>query len=266
MITQREISQFAFRQRMSDKVIEKDYVITWLLLGLANSPLQEHMAFKGGTALKKIYFPNYRYSEDLDFTLTKDIDPAAILGALSETLKQLGRSRGFQFDLPQEGIEKRTDSMTVYVSFVGPLQAKLGVRDIKVDFTLSEKLLFPLHAMPIQSPYSDAVDRKVVTYSLEEVLAEKLCAIIGRTEPRDVYDAHYLFGLREIDFPAIPEAFKKKASSKGIDPSRLSTVLVQREATIATMWEKRLRHQVQDLPHLEEVLRELRRKLREYDI
>lgn len=60
MITQREVSQLAFRTQMSDRVIEKDYVLTWLLAGIADSSLADHLAFKGGTALKKIYFPDYR--------------------------------------------------------------------------------------------------------------------------------------------------------------------------------------------------------------
>ena len=64
MITLREVSQRAFQEKMSDRVIEKDYVLTWILMALADSPLAELLAFKGGTALKKIYFPGYRYSED----------------------------------------------------------------------------------------------------------------------------------------------------------------------------------------------------------
>jgi len=68
MITQAEISKTAHTEQASERIIEKDYVITWLLLGLADSVLKNSLAFKGGTALKKIYFPDYRFSEDLDFT------------------------------------------------------------------------------------------------------------------------------------------------------------------------------------------------------
>lgn len=53
MIPQAEISKLAFREGMSDKVIEKDYVITWILLALASSDLKDFLVFKGGTALKK---------------------------------------------------------------------------------------------------------------------------------------------------------------------------------------------------------------------
>lgn len=264
MITQREVSKKAFREKVSDKVIEKDYVLTWLLLALADSPLRDLVGFKGGTALKKSYFPDYRYSEDLDFTVVRDADSAAILRVLSETLTDLARSQGFQFDLPEGRVEKRADSLTAYVSFVGPLQAGMGSRDVKVDFTLTEQLVYPIEPRLIMSDYSDAVVRKLSTYSLEEVLVEKLCALIGRTEPRDVYDAHFLLERCDLDLEGVAHAFETKAASKKVDPDRLKEVLDRKQRTLAKMWETRLRHQVRGLPHFEEVVRELSRKLRRY--
>ncbi|MHB1463830.1 MAG: nucleotidyl transferase AbiEii/AbiGii toxin family protein [Thermoleophilia bacterium] len=249
---------------MSDKVIEKDYVITWILLALADSMLADSLAFKGGTALKKIYFPDYRYSEDLDFTLTREIANDELLHELSNTLSQLAKEQGFQFAIPEEKIEERTDSLTAYVNFVGPLQARLDSRSIKVDFTLSEKLIFPVDAKEIHSRYSDAAIRSLPAYSLEEILVEKLCAIIGRTEPRDIYDVNYLFGMSNIDFHKIPDAFREKAEFKGIDPSRLKETLNDKKDKYARMWESRLKHQVKELPHLEETMRGINRDLRKY--
>ena len=142
MISQREISQIAFKQRKLDKVIEKDYVITWLLLELANSSLKKSLAFKGGTALKKIYFPNYRYSEDLDFTRFEGVADNALVDGFRVLLNKLAKSQAFQLDLKAEKIERRSDTLTFYVDYTGPLQAQLGSRDIKVDITLGEQLLF----------------------------------------------------------------------------------------------------------------------------
>ncbi|MCL4473907.1 MAG: nucleotidyl transferase AbiEii/AbiGii toxin family protein [Actinobacteria bacterium] len=251
---------------MSDKVIEKDYVITWILLALSDSSLKEFLVFKGGTALKKIYFPDYRYSEDLDFTLRKEIANKELLARLDATLDALAKEQGFQFDIPPEKIEERADSLTAYVNFVGPLQARLDSRSIKLDFTLTEKLIFPIEAQKIHSPFSDAVRKKFATYSLEEILVEKLCAIIGRTEPRDIYDVNYLFGVGDIDFHKIPDAFREKAEFKGIDPERLSGSLNDKKDKYERMWETRLKHQIKHLPHLAEVLRELNRNLRKYDL
>ena len=70
MIKASEIHRKSDALNVSDKQIEKDYVITWILRGLAaNNLLSTNLAFKGGTVLKKVYFEDYRYSEDLDFTL-----------------------------------------------------------------------------------------------------------------------------------------------------------------------------------------------------
>lgn len=55
------------------KSIEKDYVLSWILIGIAKTKVYDILSFKGGTALKKFYFPDYRFSEDLDFTLLKDL-------------------------------------------------------------------------------------------------------------------------------------------------------------------------------------------------
>jgi len=52
-------------------VVEKDYMLSWLLAGISNHPLlSSKWIFKGGTCLKKCYFETYRFSEDLDFTIT----------------------------------------------------------------------------------------------------------------------------------------------------------------------------------------------------
>lgn len=264
MITQREISQLAYREGISEKVIEKDYCLTWLLTAIAESSFSDILAFKGGTAIKKIYFPDYRYSEDLDFTVLAGTDPEQLITETNKVLRLLSKSQGFQFAIPEEKIERRSDSLTLYINYVGPLQARLDSRLIKVDFTLSEKLLFPIDKKPIHSSYSDATESKPFpTYSLEEILTEKLCAIIGRTEPRDIYDAAFLFDL-DLDFYRIPDAFREKVAFKGIDHKRISTILDEKKSKFSRMWQTRLADQIKDLPHMEEIMRRLQRDLKEH--
>src|SRR4051812_31536334 len=70
MIHKREILQIAARTGLSAQVIEKDYVLGWLLAGIyQHEAFRSSWIFKGGTCLKKCYFDTYRFSEDLDFTL-----------------------------------------------------------------------------------------------------------------------------------------------------------------------------------------------------
>ena len=266
MISQREISKIAFRQHKLDKIIEKDYVISWILLGLAGSRLKESFAFKGGTALKKVYFPDYRYSEDLDFTLLGDLEEKVLIDGFRAVLRELEKSQDLLFELKEERIERHINTLTFYVDFVGPLLARLGSRNIKIDFTLIEKLVFSVEEKIIKAPYSDCkgLKRKSKTYSLEEVLTEKLCALIGRTEPRDLYDTHSLFNLGNLKYHEVAEGFRVKAETKKIDSRRLSSIFRQKEATIAKLWEIRLAHQVDELPDLEEVIRKTNKYFRLY--
>jgi predicted nucleotidyltransferase component of viral defense system len=64
-------------------VLEKDYALSYLLAGVVAVPrLRESLVFKGGTCLRKAYFPGYRFSEDLDYTARSPIPCQELLNAL----------------------------------------------------------------------------------------------------------------------------------------------------------------------------------------
>ena len=70
MIPKQQILEIAAKSNISSQVVEKDYVLGWLLAAIhENYQLQKSWIFKGGTCLKKCYFETYRFSEDLDFTI-----------------------------------------------------------------------------------------------------------------------------------------------------------------------------------------------------
>lgn len=73
MILKSEIFDLSTEWRLSADIVEKDYVLGWLLAGFgAVDQTANCWVFKGGTCLKKCYFETYRFSEDLDFTLLED--------------------------------------------------------------------------------------------------------------------------------------------------------------------------------------------------
>lgn len=90
MIPQRNISLIANAlakdsgKRIPEAVIERDYVLAWFLTVLGDHPLRELLAFKGGTALRRCWFNGYRFSEDMDFTLTKPVALEDILTGFNE--------------------------------------------------------------------------------------------------------------------------------------------------------------------------------------
>ena len=73
MIDKREILDVAERMSLQPHIVEKDYVLGWILAGIyAHDEIKDSWVFKGGTCLKKCFFETYRFSEDLDFTLTDE--------------------------------------------------------------------------------------------------------------------------------------------------------------------------------------------------
>ena len=86
VIEKQEISELARELSLDLHVVEKDFVLGWLLAGIAaNADLSENWVFKGGTCLKKCYFETYRFSEDLDFTVTDEAQPCCARRTRSPT-------------------------------------------------------------------------------------------------------------------------------------------------------------------------------------
>jgi hypothetical protein len=83
VIDRTEVMRLANELGLEPRVVEKDYVLGWLLAGISNDPVfAGAWVFKGGTCLKKCFFETYRFSEDLDFTVT---DAAQLDAAFLET-------------------------------------------------------------------------------------------------------------------------------------------------------------------------------------
>src|SRR6185312_15890984 len=89
MIDKREILETASSFSLLPNVVEKDFVLGWILAGInAHEDIAESWVFKGGTCLKKCYFETYRFSEDLDFTLRDEshIDEEFLNSVLKEVV------------------------------------------------------------------------------------------------------------------------------------------------------------------------------------
>ena len=150
MISSAEISKMAHRLGLGDKTIEKDYVLTWILNAIAESPLNDLLAFKGGTAIKKMYVPDYRFSEDLDFTLLNTRRTNNELRtAVEELFPWLASEANIALAL-QRVEEHDSGNPTMYLNYIGPLQAALTSRFLKVDFSRDEDLVFPTAKRRIQ--------------------------------------------------------------------------------------------------------------------
>src|SRR6266851_4786317 len=100
VIPQRNISLLSNRlaadggRRIREDVLERDYCLAWFLTALSQSDLKTVLGFKGGTALKRCYFGDYRFSEDLDFTLLEALPLEEILRRLDTVYAEFQRATG----------------------------------------------------------------------------------------------------------------------------------------------------------------------------
>ena len=157
--------------------------MAWFLAELARSDLQASLAFKGGTALKRCYFGDYRFSEDLDFTLLRPMPFEDILKNFEPVYTAVRDASAIEFAFDREDRHSHANSHTFYLRYVGPLPAGGSV---KVDITIREHLEFPLEAPPVFRAYEEFSDlpgdRVIQAYSLAETATEKVLALADRLE------------------------------------------------------------------------------------
>jgi predicted nucleotidyltransferase component of viral defense system len=187
--------------------------LAWFLCGLAESDLKPILGFKGGTALKRCYFGNYRFSEDLDFTLIEPIAFDELAGRLEPVYASVLDASGIVFNLDREDRDKHDNSYPFYLRYAGPLPSG---NNVKVDITLREKLVYPLLERPILRGYEEFTDlpenRLVRVYSLEEIATGKTLALADRArdEPRDLYDLWHLTSNEGIGLSGLADAMRQK--------------------------------------------------------
>ena len=269
VIEKQEISELARELSLDLHVVEKDYVLGWLLAGIAsNTDLSENWVFKGGTCLKKCYFETYRFSEDLDFTVTDEaqLDEGYLLQAFRQMAEWIYEQSGIE--IPGEQIRFK---LSVFeggryaegrVYYVGPLMQKRNLARIKFDLTTKEKLVLPPQKRVVHHPYSDCPDDgiHVLSYCFEEVFAEKMRALAERERPRDLYDVVHLYRHDEIrpDRGVVLKTLQEKCAFKGIPVPTIESLLREdAKIKLAAEWEDMLAHQLPVLPDLEQFWNEI---------
>jgi len=204
MIKQSEIKNIARQRNVPISTIERDYTQNWILLFIPK------MAFKGGTCLRKVYFEEYRFSDDLDFTLLEETNISDLEEIILNSIQQAKTQSNIEFIDEINSKEVRNGySFDIYFRITRTTGSPLK---IKIDITKKENeyIIDQITQKVINNPYSDKIDTKVFTYSLDEIFAEKTRSLFERTRPRDVYDVWYL--NKHIKFDN--SLFHKNAKSK----------------------------------------------------
>jgi len=247
VIPAEEIKEVARRWGVPESTVERDYAQGWLLVSLSSNI---EMALKGGTGIRKTFLDGYRFSDDLDFTLLGDYGVDDVEDRVKDAVIAARRESGIDFEDAITFAEVENGYRgSVYFRILRGAGSPLKVR---LDLTLrdNELVLLPLEMRAIFHPYSDVLGAEVLSYSLEEVFAEKMRALFERTRPRDLYDVWRLSGL-ELDVSGI---VADKFGFKGVKFD-LDDLRVRRE-DFGNAWRNSLKHQLRDLASFDYVFEE----------
>ena len=262
MILQKEIATISEQLGVSKSVIDKDWMFGHFIAAIFNEPeLKETLIFKGGTCLKKCWFEEYRFSEDLDFTsksqeleltqqhlkfITKYVEDNTEVKTHIVSLKPLkfkDRLTGYEAIIKFWGADHPRNIM--------PPTPDRWQTKIKIEIILYEEMIFDVSQQKVTHSYSDTLklETTIPCYKIEEVLAEKLRALIQRsyTAPRDYYDIWYLSNnYPDLDWESIVVAFHKKMRFKNLEFTGIEQLINPKsDKALKGAWKNSLGHQIQ---------------------
>ena len=280
MIPQSQISKLSNRllkeqggRRIPENILERDYCIAWFLVGLSRSSLRNKLIFKGGTALRRCHFSEYRFSEDLDFTLLQTLSFEELKKELQPIYEEIKRASNITFQFSHSDLDGHQNSYTFYLMYEGPLPITSTAKQIKVDMTIKEKVFYPAEELAVLKSCDEFIDlpegERILVYSLYEIAAEKTIALLdrARTEPRDLYDLWYLIEhSSSIDIRDCIEAINVKLAYRGKKLNDVSGEFSKKEARLKKTWKTRLSAQMANLLEFDNVYRAVKRAFRQAKI
>lgn len=245
MSSKAQITKVASRDGVDARVVERDYVLAHIVVLIAATDDDKRLIFKGGTSLRLLHVEDYRYSADLDYTVIKgteadgrEVIRAALERSRPDTIKSLS------LDEPSDRI-----------AYIGPLGA---ARTIKLDLS-NDELVVNIADRPLLKRWTDLPEVPIPAYTTLEITAEKLRCVLQRQQCRDFLDLDLLLGNEDLTNAV--ELFRRKARHKNLDPESFANKFEKRVKEYEKRWEQELGEYLGEVPHFDEVERNVRRAL-----
>src|SRR3989344_3316056 len=231
-----EFEDIAVGTKFNRSKLTKDYFLTLILYLIKDV---EGIYFKGGTALNKIFLNHARLSEDIDFTLTKDI--SEVKKEIISIVEKSGLSDKITEDKNVDGF------LRVVVNYTGFDGEK---ESVFIDLNKRGKLILPSEIHKINHFYSPFIPEfSVKTVAKEELIAEKVAASIGRNKPRDHFDVYQIIHAK---IPINIELVKKKCADSGDEFSVIK--MFNKAQTLKNRWDKDMTSLISEPISFQEVI------------
>lgn len=185
----------------SDAQVEQDLVISRALVEIFSDEfLKENLAFRGGTALHKLYLnPAPRYSEDIDLVQIKE-------GPVKPILQRIGEI--ITFFEEERVVKPKANNNAILYRFTSEDSAQPRLR-LKIEINCREHFtILGWKSFPFQVTsewYKGAA--QITTYQIEELLGTKLRALYQRKKGRDLFDLFYAEKNHNIDLDKIVHCY-----------------------------------------------------------
>jgi predicted nucleotidyltransferase component of viral defense system len=259
MISKNEIALKSKDWGVSPETVDKDYVLGHFLSVFCQY-FDSKLLFKGGTCLRKCYYSDYRFSEDLDFSSKKhdfvlrgldlDIicrklkDETDILFHPEEILPIISKDvpKGYQVKVKYWGAN--------HSKHVQPTHPNRWATKIKLEISTEELCIFPGEHRNIIHLYSDKLvgADTIQCYSIYEIVCEKLRSLVQRSysAPRDIYDLYHLTqNFTQADWRNIRSAFITKMGHKNFQYTGPDLLINEEKIQIfLKAWDASVAHQI----------------------
>lgn len=182
--------------------VEQDLIISRALVEIFSDDfLRENLAFRGGTALHKLYLhPAPRYSEDIDLVQIKE-------GSIKPIMKRLGEViTFFEEDRNTKVGGHGAKAFYRFTSEYDEIRMRLKLEiNCKEHFNVIDWVEFPFE---VESEWFSG-QTNIRTYNINELLGTKLRALYQRRKGRDLFDLDYARRNMDLNIDQIIESFKK---------------------------------------------------------
>ncbi len=258
LIRAAELRALARERGYALDVIQKDYMLGWILVGIVRSRFGSKLVLKGGTALSKVYFPSgWRLSEDLDFTFDE-------LSGLEQEIKLFAEeippsvakaSAGLRVRIPDPPHTANGEYFQLRVQYEGVI----GGGTAKVEAS-REELIGPTTIRGLARSYPDYPAQRLKVYTIENIISEKLRSMVQRHRIRDYYDVWKLIRVGNVDWGAVRQLLPGKCAFKGVRISSVKDLFPDGLEEILAPYQRRglTRLTKEDLPPLNVLLAELK--------
>lgn len=232
MIATDELRRRARELSVEEEHVRRDYILCHVLAAMAQ--MFPELVFRGGTALARVYWPDYRLSEDLDFIANES--PSDFQTRLEAAISQASQQTRWDLSLDFGRVRSGWSRSTV--------RSEHG--ELLIDLNVGERAFLNIESQPVTLPYSDLHEspRTVSTVALAEILGNKwyMLGDNERREPRDLYDVWAALKIFGVAFRDIAMGHKAKY---GYLPQLYS---LKRARQLENLWDQRLGHQLANLP------------------